>query len=371
MHVYIYLCLSVFICVHLCSSVVKILKINFTCPKKISDDFHAHGILSFGKILLALITLAFWGCGSDKPNAPPSDRPESPSKSTLTAAKIGGKLTLNWFPEVEHGGYFQAFSLDHPELGIAIEPGGPDIPVIQKVALGQSLLGITGADDVVNAQAQGADVVALFAPIHKNPRCLMLHADSPMNSMDQIKNITLALSSRPAFSHWLRHRYTLENVAIVPYPGSIASFVQNKNFAQQAYNISEPFLAQQAGLKTKLIMVSDLGFNPYASVLITHRKNLSTRKDELKAIVLAAQQGWINYLKNGQASHNIIHQLNPHMKLDILDFGHAELQKLCADPIDPKFGSMSVERWQTLIEQMADCGLIKENAVKADQCFNL
>ena len=328
-------------------------------------------LLPILNLSFSFMMLAFLGCGSDNSNTATSNLADSAKPSVPSTTKIGGKLTLNWFPEVEHGGYFQAFSIEHPEMAIVIEAGGPDIPVIQKVALSQSLFGVTSADDVVNAQAQGADVVALFAPIHTNPRCIMLRADSAINSMDEIKNITLALSSRPAFSHWIRHRYALENVAIVPYPGSIASFVQNKNFAQQAYNISEPFLAQQAGIASKLIMVSDLGFNPYASVLITHRKNLSHRKDDIKAVVSAAQQGWINYLKNGQASHQIIQQLNPHMKLDILDFGHAELQKLCTEPTDPNFGTMSAERWQKLIKQMEDCGLIKENAVKAEQCFSL
>ena len=200
-------------------------------------------------VILILLSLAFFGCGVDNSN--PNSGSNPPSNIREAQEIQGGKLTLNWFPEVEHGGYFQAFAIDHPELQISIENGGPDIPVIQKVALGQSFLGIVGADDVVNAQAQGADVVALFAPLDNNPRCIMLRADSPIQNMDQMENITLALSTRPAFSHWLRHQYSLKNVNIVPYPGSIAPFVQNKNFAQQAYNISEPFLAEQAGVKTK------------------------------------------------------------------------------------------------------------------------
>ncbi len=306
-------------------------------------------------ILIGLALLFLWGCGGSPENTP---------AETFSYSK----LTLNWFPEVEHGGYFQAFAVNHPALQVSIEAGGPDIPVIQKVALGQSTFGIVNADDVINAQAQGADVVALFAPLNINPRCIMLHAEANITNMEQIQNMTLALSSRPAFSHWLRHRYPLKNVNIVPYPGSIATFVQNANFAQQAYNISEPFLAEQAGVKPTLIMVSDLGFNPYGSVLITQRKNLEANKDALRKIVQAAVKGWQDYLQNGSASHKIIHQLNPKMGLDILTYGHTEVKNLCVFP--DSFGKMQTQRWQELIAQMEACGLIKKDSVQASQCFS-
>ena len=117
-------------------------------------------------------------------------------------------------------------------------------------------------------------------------------------------------------------------------------------------------------------MVSDLVFNPYASVLITHRKNLTTHRQKLGQIVRAAQQGWISYLKQGEASHQLIHQHNPQMGMDILTFGHQEIQKLCSTLQEKDYGLMNIERWQTLIAQMEACGLIKKNEVKAEQCFN-
>jgi NitT/TauT family transport system substrate-binding protein len=314
---------------------------------------HHFKFILFSRILATVIFFLFVGCGTS----------EKPNGGTST-------LTLNWFPEVEHGGYFEAFSIQKPELGVTVEAGGPDIPVIQKVALGQSTFGICNADDVVNAQAQGADIVAIFAPLHNNPRCIMLRPELKIESMEQVENITLALSSRPAFSHWLRHRYPFKNVNIVPYPGSIATFMQNKNFAQQAYSISEPFLARQAGIQPKLIMVSELGFNPYCSVLITQRKNLNSNKVYLKKIVMAAKMGWLNYLENNTKTHQLIHQLNPTMGLDILNFGHAEIHKLAQGPQSLTYGKMESERWNVLIQQMIDCQLIKKDAVQASQCFS-
>lgn len=321
---------------------------NSTCVK----NFVCSKVFFLLTIALASISL---GCG-----APQND-----------AKGKSDKLTLNWFPEVEHGGYYQAFVVDAPELSIEVEGGGPDVPVIQKVATGASTFGVVNADDVINAQAQGADVVAIYAPLQSHPRCIMLRADSGITKMEDLKNITLAMSSRPAFSHWLRHRYPLENVQIVPYPGSIAPFTQRKDFAQQAYNISEPFLAKSAGVETHLIMVSELGFNPYGSVLITRREVLKNQGERVKTIVAAAKKGWERYLQDAQAAHQVIHKLNPEMGLDILNYGHREVQKLCKLPQGMSDGQMSLERWQKLIDSMVECKLIKAGEVQAQACFSL
>ena len=289
------------------------------------------------------------------------------------------KLALNWFPEAEHGGYFGAMSSDFLKTSkttLEIESGGPSTPVIQKVAMGQSTFGVANADDVVLARAQGIDVVALFCPMDSNPRCIMVRKESGIKNLESIKNMTLAMSSRPSFSHWLRHKHPFENISIVPYPGSIATFAHQTNFAQQAYSISEPFLAKEKGVEPHLIMVSELGFNPYCSVLITRREVLDQQPALVKSMVQASVQGWINYFKDPTLANKRIHERNPEMGLDILKYGHQEMLKNLvtwkdSEPLSPSFGSMKLDRWKTLIQQMLDCGLIKAGQVKPKECFDL
>ena len=42
-----------------------------------------------------------------------------------------------------------------------------------------------------------------------SPRCIMVHESAGIDSISQIQNITLALSQRPAFSHYLRWKYPI------------------------------------------------------------------------------------------------------------------------------------------------------------------
>ena len=274
------------------------------------------------------------------------------------------KLALNWFPEAEHGGFYAAHIHGYyaaRNLEVEILGGGPDAPVIQRVSTGAVEFGVTNADDVLYARAQQAPVVALMAPYQINPRCIMVHESSGIERIDQISNITLAMSQRPAFSHYLRWKYPLEGVNIVPYPGNVSQFLANPNFAQQGYVFSEPFVARQQGGNPRALLVSDIGFNPYASVIIATEETIAQRTDIVRAVVEASIEGWEHYLRDGQETNQYINSLNPEMGLDILAYGVEESAALVLDPIanEKGLGYMSRARWNELHKQMAEAGLIE------------
>ena len=274
------------------------------------------------------------------------------------------KLALNWFPEAEHGGFYAAHIHGYyaaRNLEVEILGGGPDAPVIQRVSTGAVEFGVTNADDVLYARAQQAPVVALMAPYQINPRCIMVHESSGIERIDQISNITLAMSQRPAFSHYLRWKYPLEGVNIVPYPGNVSQFLANPNFAQQGYVFSEPFVARQQGGNPRALLVSDIGFNPYASVVIATEETIAKRTDIVRAVVEASIEGWEHYLRDGQETNQYINSLNPEMGLDILAYGVEESAALVLDPIanEKGLGYMSSARWNELHKQMAEAGLIE------------
>src|SRR5262245_45322175 len=83
-------------------------------------------------------------------------------------------LQLNWFPEVEHGGYYAALVHGYYReagLNVKILPGGADTPVVQQVARRSVTFGIVNADNILFARAQQVPVVAVMAPLQISPRC--------------------------------------------------------------------------------------------------------------------------------------------------------------------------------------------------------
>ena len=313
------------------------------------------------KLLLFPIFLLLLGCGGDK--APPTD----PSLTRV-------RLALNWFPEAEHGGFYAA--LEHGyyrQNGLEVEilGGGPDAPVIQRVATDAVEFGVSNADDVLNARAQQAPVVALMAPYQINPRCIMVHAGSGIERIGDIADITLALSQRPAFSHYLRKKFPFTGVTIVPYPGNVTQFLMDPHFAQQGYLFSEPFVARNKGGDPRSLLVADVGFNPYASLLIATEEAVAQRETVISAMVRATVAGWEQYLRDPQATYRRIHRLNPEMSLDILAYGAEESRPLILDPIARQqgLGQMSLERWSGLLEQMIEAELIAPGAVEPGRAF--
>ena len=306
--------------------------------------------------ILLFSTLFIFACGD-------SSHTDSAPTSGLTKVS----LALNWFPEAEHGGFYAAQVHGYYQkrgLEVKILGGGPDAPVIQRVATGSVTFGVTNADDVLNARAQEAPVVALMAPYQVNPRCIMVRANSGIKNIADIKNITLALSQRPAFSHYLRHKYPFEGVTIVPYPGSVVQFLSDANFAQQGYVFSEPFIARQQGGDPHILLVADIGFNPYASVLIATETTIAQRADIAAAMTGATVEGWEHYLRQPEATNRHINQLNSLMSVDILAYGANQSRALVADEVATQhgIGHMSAERWQTLLTQMVEAGLLDDTA---------
>ena len=182
--------------------------------------------------------------------------------------------------------------------------------------------------------------------------------------------MTLGMSAGRAFALYMQKHLPMENVKLVGYPGSPAIFLNDESFGQQAYVFSEPFVAKQSGGDPKVLMVSDLGYNPYTSLLITTQKNLTENRDLIDRMVRASKKGWIKYLQSPADTNKHLHALNEEMGLDILAFGAETLRNLCLPENMPEeqLGQMTADRWQQLRDQLIEIELIDET-VDANSAF--
>ncbi|HVA50948.1 MAG TPA: ABC transporter substrate-binding protein [Pirellulales bacterium] len=310
---------------------------------------------------LILLTLAL-GCGSVDEEAP-----------ATTPATNQVRLFLNWYPEAEHGGYYAALREGYYRdagLDVEIVKGGPSAPVLPQVDRGEMEFGITNADGLLLARAEEVEAVALMAPLQISPRCIMVHLASDINDFGDLKNMTIAMNPQP-FSSFLERHVPLEGVTIVPYQGSVAAFLNDKNFAQQAYLFSEPFVAEQQGGDPKSLLVADLGFNPYTSVLVTSETYLRQHEEIVAKMVAASIRGWQHYIDHPEKTNDYIHEINAEMDLAALAYGVKALRPLVLDDAanEHGIGSMSLDRWQKLAQQLEELELLKPGAVDAEKAF--
>ncbi|WP_235990560.1 ABC transporter substrate-binding protein [Bremerella alba] len=315
--------------------------------------------------LLLLVIAAGIGCQEKDDTYHTGPRDNDP------AARTDVKLALNWFPEAEHGGFYAAKLKGYfAEEGLNVEilPGGPGSPVIQQVARGTIEFGVATADQIPLGRAQGANVVATFAAIDQSPRCFLVHQESGIETLEELKDVTLAMNSGRAFSEYLKKHVPLENVRIVPYDGSIAAFLRDQKFAQQGYVFSEPFLAKQQGANVRVLPIREIGYNPYASLLFTSDKLKGEHPELVAKMTRACRKGWQDYLSEPLETNKHLQSLNPELTPGVLEFGVKAIVPLTTVEQE-RFGQMQLDRWKTLVEQLVEIGLIEKDVVKPEDCF--
>ncbi len=293
----------------------------------------------------------------------------------LLAACPGGQvddsavqLALDWYPEPEHGGFFAA-EPDYAaaDLRVDILSGRPDAPVIPQVAAGRCTFGIADAATVLAARAEQVPIVAIFAALQRNPRCILVRADGP-RTLAELRDRTLAMNVREPFSQFLQRELGLPGVAVVPYTGSVAPFLADPTLAQQAYVFSEPVVVAAQGVAARCLMVADLGFDPYAGVVIAHERTVADRPELARRFVGAATRGWERYLQDPAAANARIHRENPEMALTTLAASAAAVAPLVA-VAGGRPGAMTLARWQTLHAQLVELGVYADGATDPAQAF--
>ncbi|MEY4684875.1 MAG: hypothetical protein RLZ25_1334 [Pseudomonadota bacterium] len=273
------------------------------------------------------------------------------------------RIQFDWVPEPEFGGYYAAelmglFSARN--LAVDLRPGAAGTPVIQMVASGQAELGVAGADDLLIAKSHGIDVVPVFAAFHDCPLGLMIHAERKINGVEDLfKNGTLAMTPGSAPTRFLEKRYGYHGVKLVPYGNNLATFMSDPLFGQQCFITSEPVAAERGGVKVRVILFKDLGYNPYAGVLFTRRAFLEKHPDEIRTLVAAVKEGWLAYQSDPEPAIARMMSLNSTMSLETFRTA-TQIQQ---DYLWPQagghetFGTMEASRWDSLSKTLNELGM--------------
>lgn len=280
----------------------------------------------------------------------------------------GERLQLNWLPEPEFGGFYEAKRLGRL-AGIELLPGSPGLPTASLLANHKIEYAVLSADELVRMVAQSAPIVALFACCQDSPRALAVHQDSPYQSLQELwqSQATVGMEPGQGYIRWLDHRFGGTKLKRVPRPASLATFMQDKTFAQGVYLFAEGAQLEVQGAKARLLPVSHSGYNPYEVVVATTVKHLNAHPKRVRGLIEDLEFGWGSYLDDPSLSNRIMAQQNPAMSSAEMDIAAKLLAPLVRVP-GRALGEMRVERWQTLIDQMVlTQGL--SSAPAAKDCF--
>lgn len=327
-------------------------------------------------VAAAMLALSLAGCGESEPPKPAAGTGDKPKADAPPAKPLKPvSLQLNWIPEPQFGGFYAA-GPHYEEQGLKVDiiKGGGAIRTEVLVDSGKVDFGIVDAAQLVSLRSKGGDLVAVFAAFQTNPQGIMVHESRGVKSIEELIKAggTIAVQLDLAYVQFFKKKYDMSNVKLVPYQGGIAQIQSDPQFAQQCFVTSEPLAAEAAGLKVKSFVIAESGFNPYATVVITRGKFLKENRETVEKFVKATRAGWKDYVKEPTPANIVISKSNPAMDLITLaNAADAQKPLIKTEETDKGgLGTMSTERWQTLIEQLVDLGVVeKDKAPKAEDCF--
>ncbi len=284
----------------------------------------------------------------------------------FTQMSFAQDLALDWKPEPEFGGFYEALNAKIYEkagLKVNILPGGAGQPVTQMVAAKKVKFGTAAADEVILARANGAKVVALYAVYQNDPQGFMVHPKRNFKSLKDMFQSSgiVALQKGLPYTLWLEKKYSPLKAKIVPYSGGIQSFIQNPEFSQQCFITSEPLAAKKAKVDAQTFLVSESGFNPYLTVVIAHEDTLKSEPEVVKSFIDSTRKGWAAYLASPQKTNAMMQKLNPTMDLETFN-EISNVQKPFIETAETRkngLGTMTKTRWETLYHQLIELKLAK------------
>jgi NitT/TauT family transport system substrate-binding protein len=304
--------------------------------------------------LSVLLTVTLMGCHKS------SVQPDGAAGLTKVT------LQADWYPQPEHGGFYNALVKGYYKeegLDLTIQPGGPYVVVPQQVAAGAAQFGMASSDQILESVARGQPLVAIAATMQRDPQGIMVRKDSPIHSFADLNGHTVAVKLGSTWWEYLLKRYKLDRVREIPATFSVANFVADPQYIQQAFATSEPFFARQAGVETRVLLTSDAGYNPYR-VMFTTGDFLSQHPEIVAKFVRASLKGWRDYLNDPTAANEAISKVNPALNREWMQFTWLALRDggfvTGDDYSGTQLGKMDAERWVAMYNQLLELKVIEK-----------
>jgi NitT/TauT family transport system substrate-binding protein len=313
-------------------------------------------------ILLSLfVAVALTGCGKKAEPAP-----------VVASALVKIRFQTDWFPQPEHGGYYQALAKGYyaaEGLDVEILPGGPNAQVMAMVATGRVEMGMTNGDDVIVAVARGVPIKMVGAEMQRDPQGILFHAEHPLRDLTDLRGKTVMAGAGSTWIQVLRKKMGIE-FNLIPLLGDLARFMNNPGFVQQCFVTNEPFFARQRGANVGALLIASDTYEPYR-VMFTGNEFLAQHPDLVAKFVRASIHGWVDYLSGDPAPANRLlaakrSDLSPEFMAYSLKAMN-EYKLVAGDPAKGEFtGQLTAARLQKQINLLQEIGVLDKPVAVAD-----
>ena len=277
----------------------------------------------------------------------------------ITNAKQKVTLLMDWFPQGNQSGFWQA-QFDnqyHNDLEIIVKPGGPKVNTTTAVASGQVEFGLQASDSVMLANSKGAGLKGIFVSLNHVPYTLVFHPNTGVKSVKDLDGRPFAVKMGVTYWKWVKHTYKLDQVKEFPLTGDLGLFARTKNQFQQGYSLFLPARLDAKGVPNEQITVESLGYRPY-SVLFTSDKLIKENPELVQAVVDRLSISFHKSLIDPKPTRDFIISKSKKVNAEIHN-NALELMKADFLPKDwSKIGCQDPNRWVEVANQMKEVNVL-------------
>lgn len=257
------------------------------------------------------------------------NRPEQPAASTEDKP-LRMRVQLDWLPEIESGGYYQAQARGYyAAQGLAVEilPGGPGVPIKDIVADGRADVGATDGNGVIVAISRGLPLVIVGAEMQRSPLALMFHRTHPLQGFRDLDGRTLIASASMAWVDYIQRSQRVR-FDLMPNSTDLTTFVADETLVRQCYATQEPFLARQLGADVGTLMLYDADYDPYR-VIYTSREFAKQNPAAVRRFLVATIAGYNDLLEGDPApAFQAVAAVNPAMTPELMRHSLEQMRAL-------------------------------------------
>ncbi len=282
-------------------------------------------------------------------------------------------VQLDWFPEPEHGGLYQALAKNYfsdEGLDVTLISGGNNILVTQMLASGRAQIGQSDSTKIILAAAKGLPVKIIGAVFHNSPSGLMLHASNPINRFEELDGKTIMARTEALYIPYLKKKYGI-TFNVIPQNFGLGQFISDKNFIQEGFYIAEFYFIEKEGVKPKVLNLWDSGYMN-SLVLAANTDFIETHSVAVDRFMRAFIKGWSEYLEGDsiparEAMKEANRKISREVEDEFLDFSRkiiirddlAKGNKLWGE----NYGILGIERVEKQIGQLVDLDVLKAGEI--------
>ncbi len=312
-------------------------------------------------VLVVIVSFALAGCGK-----------QAAEPAVAAGGRVKIRFQTDWFPQPEHGGYYQALAKGfYAEEGLDVEilPGGPNAQVMATVATGRAQLGMTNGDDVIVAVARGVPIKMVGAEMQRDPQGILFHEEHPLHSLRDLQGKTLMAGSGSTWLEVLRKKLGLQ-FNQMPLVGDLARFMSNPEFIQQCFVTNEPYFAQKRGAKVGALLIASDAYEPYR-VMFTSNQFLAEHPDLVERFVRASVRGWVDYVTGDpRPANNLLLKIRSDLTPDFMAYSIKAMNDyklVLGDPAKGEAaGQLNAARLQKQIALLQEIGVLDKPVVLDD-----